>query len=271
VVKLRRRVGANLEGSEDRVWLIMLLGVVMTGFGIAYATASAPDTGRSADVANNIISGLLTAVGGGIVGASVSILVTGGSDRDTLQKLRGVVQDSLMSKLTSDEASLGPVRQLWHHYYVTATDGKHVWRYRQFHFELSVAVSSAVTGMAVKDQSGRTRLYRVEAGIRGDRLIIVSAMVNGQEPPLIEIYPQFVNYKDLHYGVALLQNWDGYNMLSRTILSNHDLLGGAVPEGMIPAEYFEDLDTKWERGFADHNELLPSARPKSGTSSTATP
>lgn len=48
----------------------------MTGFGITYAAAAAPQIGQGPSLPNDVVSGLLTAVGGGIVGATISLLVT---------------------------------------------------------------------------------------------------------------------------------------------------------------------------------------------------
>jgi hypothetical protein len=95
----------------------------------AYATATAPKAPGTVSLPNDFTAGLLSAVGGGIVGATVSLLVTGGADRDTLQKIRSVVEDSLTSTFLSEETSLEPVRQLWHHYYVTTIKKRDVWRH----------------------------------------------------------------------------------------------------------------------------------------------
>ena len=255
----RSRNRIDLDDSSTRVWLILFLGVVMTGFGIAYAAATTPKAGGTASVPNDITSGLLSAVGGGIVGATISLLVTGSADRDTLRKIRSVVEDSLTSTLLSEESSLEPVRQTRHHYYVTTIKNRDVWRYERYHFDLSLGVSSVTVAISVKDASGRILRYRLEAGVRGDRLIIFSSMLNGQEPVFTEVYPQFVNYKSTHYGIVLMENWDGFNMLSKTILNSHDLLEGEqVEEGTVPERFFAQLDAAWEAGFAQHNRVLPS-------------
>jgi hypothetical protein len=113
--------------------------------------------------------------------------------------------------------------------------------------------------ISVQDTSGRTLRYRLEAGVRGDRLIIFNSMLNGQEPVFTEVYPQFVNYKGTHYGIVLMENWDGFNMLSKTTLSSHDLLDGEqVEEGTVPERFFAQLDGEWEAGFAQHNRMFPS-------------
>lgn len=251
-----RTTSINVEISSPKVWLILLLGVVMTGFGIAYAAATAPKSGQPASLPNELISGLLTAVGGGIVGATISLLVTGGSDRDTLRTIRQVVEGSLHSTMISDETALAPVRRRWHHYFVTTIDSKTVWRYECYNFDLSLAVGSVAIAIAVEDEDGLVHRYHVEAAVRGDRLIILSSMIGGEEPVFTEVYPQFLDFKAQHFGIVLMQNWDGFNMLTKTILSRSPLFD--AEEGTVAEEYFEMLEEKWQRGFAQHNVVLPS-------------
>jgi hypothetical protein len=106
--------------AGSRLWLVLVLGIVTTGFGIAYAAATA-QPGQDASLLNQILSGLLISVGGGVVGASISLIVTTNSDRDVLHQMREVVEKSLTSTLVSDEDSLVPVRRPWHHYFVGAS------------------------------------------------------------------------------------------------------------------------------------------------------
>ena len=252
-----RKRPINVESTSARVWLIMLLGVVMTGFGITYAAATAPTDGHPATLPNELVSGLLTAVGGGIVGATLSLLVTGSSDRDTLRTIRQVVEGSLHSTMISDEASLVPVRRRWHHYFVTTIDDRTVWRYERYNFDLSLAVGSVVVAIAIDDETGLTHRYQVEAAVRGDRLIVLSSMIGGDEPVFTEVYPQFLDFKSQHFGVAVMQNWDGFNMLTKTILSRSPLFD--AEEGTVADEHFAMLEEKWERGFAGHNKVLPAA------------
>lgn len=251
------KTSISVEISSPKVWLILLLGVVMTGFGIAYAAATAPKAGQAASLPNELVSGLLTAIGGGIVGATISLLVTGGSDRDTLRTIRQVVEGSLHSTMISDESALAPVRRCWHHYFVTTIDEKTVWRYERYNFHLSLAVGSVAIAIAVEDENGLGHRYQVEAAVRGDRLIILSSMIGGDEPVFTEVYPQFLDFKTQHYGIVLMQNWDGYNMLTKTILSRAPLFD--AEEGTVAEEHFKMLEEKWQRGFAGHNKVLPTA------------
>lgn len=251
-------VSFNGDSSRTRVWLILFLGVVMTGFGITYAAATAPKSGQGPSLLNDVISGLLTAVGGGIVGATISLLVTGSSDRDTLQKIRSVVEDSLQSTLISEESSLIPVRRRWHHYFVTTIDERNVWQYERYDFDLSLTVGSVVIAITVESTAGLKIKYQVEAGVRGDRLIILSTMIGGDEPVFTEIYPQFLDFKSEHFGIVLMQNWDGFNTLTKAILSRTELFEAA--EGTVAEEHFAMLEAKWERGFARHNVVFPQTQ-----------
>lgn len=227
----------------------------MTGFGITYAAAAAPQIGQGPSLPNDVVSGLLTAVGGGIVGATISLLVTGSSDRDTLRAIQDVVQESLHSSLISDEHRLAPVRRLWHHYFVTTVEQQNVWRYECYDFTLSRGVGSVNVTIAVDDEQGLMHTYEVEAGVRGDRLIIFSTKSGGDEPVCTEVYPQFLDFKAHHCGIVLMQNWDGFNTLTKTILSRIELFEAA--EGTVPKEHYALLNERWERGFAGHNLVFP--------------
>ncbi|MER6979451.1 YtxH domain-containing protein [Streptomyces carpinensis] len=253
-----RRSGAGDVGSwasgEARAWLILALGVVTTGFGVAFAAAAADDHGRIS-LPNQEISGVLTALGGGIVGAVVSIMVARASDRETLQHMTEVLEDSLTSTLRSHNERLAPVRQLWHHYYVTKLRGQYVWRYERYPLHLSAHVGSLAVEIDVQSDSGHTHKYLVEAFVRHERLTIVSHKAGEEVNVFEEVYPQFDGELSEYFGLGVVRTWDATNIVTKAILSRLPLVSGT--EGTLPEGDFAELDRIWELGFKRLNEVLP--------------
>ncbi|MFJ4466231.1 hypothetical protein ACIP2X_01795 [Streptomyces sp. NPDC089424] len=250
--------GARRDGSwaggQARSWLILALGVVTTGFGVAFAAAAVGDDGRIS-LANQEISGVLTAVGGGIVGAVISIMVARASDRETLQHITDVLEESLTSTLRSDNARLAPARELWHHYYLTKLRGQYVWRYEKYPFDLSAHVGSLAVEIDVPTDSGRTHKYLVEAFVRHERLTIVSHKSGEEANVFEEIYPQFDGELSEYFGLGVVRTWDATNIVTKAVLSRLPLVPGA--EGTLAQEHFPELERLWEQGFKRLNEVLP--------------
>lgn len=247
------RNSASSTTSEARAWLILALGVVTTGFGVAFAAASEED-GR-VPLANQEISGVLTALGGGIVGAVISIMVARASDRETLQHIRDVLEESLTSTLRSDNARLASARHLWHHYFVTTLRGKNVWRYEQYPFHLSAHIGSLAVEINVQADGGLTHTYLVEAFVRNERLTVVSRKADDEVNVFVEVYPQFDGEFSQYFGAGFLRTWDRTNIVTKVILSKRPLLPDA--EGTVPESGAAELDRIWEAGFKSVNEVLP--------------
>ncbi|WP_371658139.1 hypothetical protein [Streptomyces sp. NBC_00280] len=247
------RDGASGAASEARAWLILALGVVTTGFGVAFAAASEED-GRIS-LANQEISGVLTALGGGIVGAVISIMVARASDRETLQHMRDVLEDSLTSTLRSDNARLAAARYPWHHYFVTTLRGKNVWRYEQYPFHLSAHIGSLAVEIDVQADSGLTHRYLVEAFVRHERLTVVSRKAGDEANVFVEVYPQFDGELSEYFGAGFVRTWDSTNIVTKVILSKLPLLPST--EATLTESDFAELDRMWEVGFKRLNEVLP--------------
>jgi hypothetical protein len=96
--------------------------------------------------------------------------------------------------------------------------------------------------------------------VRGDRLIILSTKMDGREPVLTEVYPEFSSrdYQSTHCGAMFMQTWDGSDVLTKTILSLTPLVDR--DEGTVPDEHFVVLDRVWQRGFSKHG-VFPACSP----------
>jgi hypothetical protein len=250
-------------GSDSRSWLILALGVVTTGFGVAFA-AAATDNGKIS-LPNQEVSGVLTAIGGGIVGAVISIMVARAADRETLTRITSVLEGSLTSSLRSENSRLASARQLWHHYYPTTLRGEHVWRYEQYPFHLSAHIGSLAVEIDVQTDNSLNQKYLVEAFVRHERLTIVSRKVGDEANVFVEVYPQFDGELSEYFGVGFVRTWDATNIVTKVILSRLPLVP-TTTEGTLAAEFFPVLDEMWERNFTRLNQLqlertLPGASP----------
>lgn len=254
---MARNPGTGPAG-DAREWLILALGVVTTGFGVTYTTAAANASHPS--VASQVVAGVLTAVGGGILGAVISILVARSSDRDTLAHVAEVLERSLTSELRSDDARLSPLRaQHWHHYYLTTLRGEHVWRYETYPFQLSAQVGSLAVKIDVETDNGLIFPYLVEAFVRHERLTIVSSKARDNSNTFVEVFPQFDGELSEYYGIGFVRTWDATNIVTKTILSQKPLAGISCKGPTLSADEGRRLDAVWNVGFQRLNEVLPSA------------
>ncbi|GAA4020033.1 hypothetical protein OG252_43220 [Streptomyces sp. NBC_01352] len=249
----RRNEGSWARG-EARAWLILALGIVTTGFGVAFAAAAVDDNGHMS-LPNQEISGVLTALGGGIVGAVISIMVARASDRETLQHMTNVLEESLTSSLRSENARLASARHPWHHYFLTTLRGRNVWRYEQYPFHLSAHVGSLAVEIDVQSDSGLTNKYLVEAFIRHERLAVVSRKIGDAATVFVEIYPQFDGELSEYFGIGVVRTWDATNIVTKVILSRHPLVSST--DGTLTQQDSAELDLIWEQGFKRLNDVLP--------------
>jgi hypothetical protein len=88
--------------------LIFALGVAVTGFGVSYAPAAGGSGGTRPNLFSIVIAGVLTAIGGGIVGAIISIVIATASDRDTVDVIEEILKSSLESRFLSEDRRLQP-------------------------------------------------------------------------------------------------------------------------------------------------------------------
>lgn len=251
----RNGTGVDTDDGEGsaRAWLILALGIATTGFGVSFAAATEDDGKIS--LVNQEISGVLTAVGGGIVGAVISILVARASNQETLHRMTRVLEDSLTSTLRSDNARLAPARHLWHHYFVTTVRGKTVWRYEQYPFHLSAHVGSLAVEIDVESDMGLVNKYVVEAFVRHERLIVVSHKARDESNVFVEVYPQFGGELSEYFGLGFVRTWDSTNIVTKVVLSRLPLVSGSI--GTLNDHDCAELEQFWELGFKRQNEVLP--------------
>ena len=157
----------------------------------------------------------------------------------------------------SEEEVIRHFRKKWHHYHVTLMDGEYVWRhgiydFGQFHVKGRLAAEAVYT-----DARGNKTPYRVEAGMRDQRLVCLIKTTVGKEPTFVEIQPLMgLSFQPRFYGIAVLQTWDGTFALTPTIMSLQPVHECDIDED-IRGEMAERFDKTWLDGFSSMHEILP--------------
>jgi hypothetical protein len=248
------------ETSAVILGLATLLGVVMTALGVSYSIISFGSSNRAPSLPSQIIGGILVSFGSAIVGAAVSTFVTRQTGQDLLEDIRTMISDSLGSRFTSAEESLTPLRYDWFHYHITGANHQNLWRHDVYKFLHSASVSSLVTNMTVRDgATGINHQYKLEGGVRGTRFVIIQTRIDGGELPIIQIYPSMAeSFRTVHCGLMVLQDWDGRNVITKTILSRKQLIPG-LKEGDVPSRDATNLDKVWRNGAENAYTIFPDS------------
>jgi hypothetical protein len=205
------------------------------------------------------LSAVIGALAGGIVGATLSILVSRALDYGPLAQMQATLERTATSTLTAPESELQGLRRVWHHYHQTLVDGKATWRYGIFSFDNHGSAGALTADVAYDDvaDTNRKHVYRLDAATRGPRLILVQTPLQGAEAPTVEIFPHVRHgFRDRHAGIGVVQTWDGREVLSATLLSVRALTSNRRPGTVDPREA-QALDDAWATAFQELAQLLP--------------
>ncbi|MFI6133267.1 hypothetical protein [Micromonospora sp. NPDC051141] len=242
------------------LWLLLALGLVTTGLGVAYGIATAGSSASRQSVSNGVIAAVVGALGAGIVGAATSIAISRLADRDGRDDLGAMLRRTLGARFVSSEDALPQLRATWHHYHVTTLEGRLVWRHMRWSLDGPQRISSITVKIDVPDGLGRTLAYSVEAGIRGGHaVLLITAETGGASAQATEIFPDFATrgYRPVHAGVGVFEMWDGRPTVGRVILSHERLVDDAGDT--VAARDAPKLDELWEQHFNGHGTaLLPA-------------
>ena len=232
------------------LWLLTLVGILTTVIGILLQIS-----GKSA--LDQIVAGSCTAVGGGVLGATISIYVSAAGNRDALAEMRTIISSSMSARLLSPDADLEAVRRKWHYYHQTQRDGAFVWRYTEYDFSRSASVGSLSIDIADLAH-GRDERFRVEAAVRGTMLFATDTWLDGTGPPEIAVMPGFTEgFKTVRAGLMLVRTWDNTDLLARCLFSTTPLVPVDTENDVAVADGAK-LDALWEREFGSTYRVFPA-------------
>jgi hypothetical protein len=163
------------------------------------------------------------------------------------------------TRFSSDEADLRPLRTDWHHYHLTALDGRYVWRYLVFAMSRSTGPGHLETTIETGDGKGHVLVYRVEGGVRGGQLVLLlTSPGGGVGSESTEVFPQVLThgYRTHHCGIGLFQTWEGTETVGRVVISRKPLASGTLG-APVPEDEQHLLDALWERDFPAYGALVP--------------
>ncbi len=231
------------------VWLILLLGLVTTALGVAYGVATAPAGSASAgSVPETIVAAIVGSLGAGVVGAALSMVIARSADREGHDDLVARLARTLGARFGSEEADLQLLRADWHHYHVTAIDGRYVWRYQLLRLRRPTGTGALQGRVEVGDGRGHVFEYRVEAGVRGSQAILLFTSPDaGTGSESTEVFPELLTngYRPHHCGIGVFHTWDGNASVGRVVMGRGPLVP-AGPDGTVADEHQARLDEVWE-------------------------
>lgn len=123
----------------------------------------------------------------------------------------------------------------WFVYYLTKKDGRIVWRLTVNDLSVDTAhntIAGVSTVQASKKDKTPERKYLIEAGLRGETMIVINKAPNGSESDAVEmIYGVAKTYSSCFIGVQILETWDGENALTYSIYARAPLVGSVDDDG----------------------------------------
>lgn len=149
-------------------------------------------------------------------------------------------------KLESARDHFETIAGTWHVYYLTKKNGLVVWRrsINEFSIDKSHNTVGGVTRVMASEADGTAeRKYTIEAGLRGETLIVVNKAPDGSEADAVELVMGIAKtYATTFLGVQILETWDGDNAITYSVYSREKIVDGVDDEG-DQLKLFETLKT----------------------------
>lgn len=255
----RAQVASQVSPHDDHrgqvrhtLLLIIGLGLALTVIALLLLQAH-PSTGA------RVASGLVGAVAGALVGASISNFINSQYDRPVMQEVRDLLLRTSACALTSPETALEHLRKRWHHYHLTIINGKPVWRYVQVPFDNHSAVGALTADAPEVNAIGNRppRVYKTDAAVWDRRLVLLQTRIEGDEAAVVEIFPDVSGFQSMHAGVGVMQSWSGPDVLVPVLISDSPILIGQVEGSITDVVPMQVLEALWSEHFSQVRHMLP--------------
>lgn len=243
---------------ETEHWVAICI-VLLFCFGAALTALALSLIPKQPSTSDRVVSGLIGSLAGALVGASIGLVVNRRLNTTALERVRQVLARTTRSTLASQDQDLRVLRREWHHYHRTLIDNVQVWRYCVFKFDNYDAVGSLTTSVSVLDITGAAEphVYKVVGAVRGSRLIITQERVEREERPVVEVFPTATGTTaggHRYVGVAIMESWDGPDVLTPAILSDIEL-HKVSDKGTVDKNEWGDLNKIFHDGFVKVRRL----------------
>jgi hypothetical protein len=243
--------GSPPRASGGTELIVLLVGVLLVALGVVWGAATGPVGGGQASTANEVVSGVLLALGGGVLGAGLNSFIVRRYEFDALDEIKELVASSLAARFVSTDDQLAHYRRLWHHYYLTELENEQVWWYETCRFGDGSAVGSLSQRTTLRDSAGLLHSYTAEVGVRGQRMILINSREDGTEASGVEVFPMPRGFQQTHAGFGCIETWDGTQILTKVLLSTGALVD-AGDEGKLAKDLGAQLDSLWTTNFFRH-------------------
>jgi hypothetical protein len=197
-----------------------------------------------------------TSLGSAVLGTVIAAYFASVTQTDVVSSIFEKLSDR--QGIQSNESDIAWYRQVFHHYHMTQSGGEKVWHYRKLDFTHEISSGHLTASVKAADARGSFHTYKMAAGLRDERFIIIGKHNGSREPTVVEVYPHIgtATY-GVYAGLGFIQSWDGSNLITPCLLSLTSLIGG-VDEGAlitIPGSK-ERLEKAWHEETSRHRDIL---------------
>jgi hypothetical protein len=202
-----------------------------------------------------LLGSCLAALSGAIFGAVFGVFAGKWVGHDILAVLQKILDAHANTfvlhpenALLSSPERLHLFRIPLHHYHLTVIDGNPTWRYRIFDFRSCPegGYDHRIQFEVADPRTGLIHRYELALGIRDARVILVQRRLSGEEPSVIELFPNgSQGFRNCAAGIAQLQNWDGTHMVTKCLISRSPLVAGIEEGTVTDAGHIQFLNDTW--------------------------
>jgi len=228
--------------------LLTLIGIILVIYGI--------------DKGNIGIYAILSVLGAAILGATIPTII-GTYLSDDIGDLKGYLLSA--NGFVSEPNAAKTCAGYWYFYHTSKQKGKKRWLYDEFLLDYDYEIGTLKSSSIIKKEDKSLKSYKMDAGVRSDRLIIIQRPEEGSESHTIAIIKgASIEHYDIRCGIMLHQTWDGSTaispcLLSRTPLKDHKGLILENDSSFFNIESNKQLDKIWENESKAQNlEVLLS-------------
>jgi hypothetical protein len=200
----------------------------------------------------------LMTFGGAILGSSGGALM----GRLTARDIRDQITSSLEHGFSSKETKISGFMQKWYVYYCTKipkqdkNPARLVWSLSIIDFTNSTSSKKLSTRTTLINELNKKVIYTVEAGVRGQHLIVFYNSKAGADCNAY-VFPANLNDVSVpHYGIVYHSRWDDSYAISPAIMTLDPI--GDENIGPISDELANKLDGQWRAKIEEiHTDILP--------------
>lgn len=215
--------------------LMLALGVAGIGFGIYNGAESQDGT--------PLLVTIISIAGSALFGASLTMFIDQvlGTDLADIK--------SYLFRAEKFESAPEYLRQLdgqWHHYDLSAKDGKIHWQYSLLDFHCDALSNTLRAALVDEGHLGAKHKYDLTAGYRRGSFVCFLRALDSDERDTIEIVPGMLDKQlKAHLGIIFRETWDGIPAFTYSIVARHKLVDGDLSS-----------DTAQEFLFSEYRKLM---------------